>query len=90
MAIHLQLLIAAQLPTCLETRDIWVHACQHHGVPLEVIELEDPAGQQLADELGLKSFPVLIADGKVRAVGRPKQQDATAILEQLLLTPARE
>jgi hypothetical protein len=82
----LQLLIDSQLPECLETRTIWQQACQQLGISLEIIEMEDEIGKQLIDDLSLKSFPVLIADGKVKAVGRPKARDAVAILQQLLIS----
>jgi hypothetical protein len=79
----IQLLIGGQLSGCLEARDIWQQACEKQKVQLEVLELEEPQGHELATRLGLKSFPVLIADEKVRAVGRPTEEDATAILQEL-------
>lgn len=82
----LQLLIAGQLPTCLETRDVWQSVCEQQGVELEIIELEDEQGQYLIDKHNIKSFPVLLADGKVMAVGRPEPQHAAAILQQLLIS----
>lgn len=82
----LQLLIAGQLPTCLETRDIWLAACEQQGVRLEVIELDDAQGQDLIDKLAIKSFPVLLADGKVRAVGRPDPRRAADIIQQLIIS----
>ncbi|MDR9437523.1 MAG: thioredoxin family protein [Thiohalophilus sp.] len=82
----LQLLIAGQLPSCLETRDIWQSVCRQQGVELEIIELEDAQGQQLIDTLGIKSFPVLLADGKVKVVGRPDPQRAASIIKQLLIS----
>lgn len=82
----LQLLIAAQLPTCLETRDIWQQVCDESGVILETVQLEQPQGKQLADSLHLKSFPVLLADGKVIAVGRPNSRDAASIIQKLIIS----
>lgn len=82
----LQLLIAGQLPECIETREIWQQACQELGILLEIIEMEDDVGKQLIDRLSLKSFPVLIADGKIKAVGKPNPQDAVTILQQLLIS----
>lgn len=81
----LQLLLTGQFPACLEARDTWQQVCQESGLRLEVIELEEQQGRQLADELGLKSFPVLLVDGRVKAVGRPSYREAVAILEQLPL-----
>lgn len=82
----LQLLIAGQLPSCLETRDIWQSVCEQQGIELELIEVENEEGQELIDKLGIKSFPVLLADGKIRAVGRPDPQHAADILKQLLIS----
>jgi hypothetical protein len=48
--------------------------------------MEDEEGKQIVDHLSIKSFPVLIADGKIKAVGRPKPRDAMAILQQLLIS----
>ncbi|MFP3874724.1 MAG: thioredoxin family protein [Thiohalophilus sp.] len=83
---RLQLLIAGQLPSCLETRDVWQSVCEQQGVELELIEVEDEQGQELINKLGIKSFPVLLADGKIRAVGRPDPQHAADILQKLLIS----
>ncbi|MDZ7660860.1 thioredoxin family protein [Thiohalophilus sp.] len=82
----LQLLIAGQLPSCLEARDVWQSVCEQQGLELELIEVEDEQGQELIDRLGIKSFPVLLANGKIRAVGRPDPQHAANILQQLLIS----
>ncbi len=79
----LQLLIIGQHPTCLEDKDSWQNVCNQNGLLLEIIELDDEQGQALIDKLELKSFPVLIADSKVKAVGRPDSQIAQDIICKL-------
>lgn len=86
MTMKLQLLIAGQLPSCLETRDVWQSVCEQKGLELELIEVEDEQGQELIDRLGIKSFPALLADGKIRAVGRPDPQRAASIIKKLLIS----
>lgn len=81
----LQLLIAGQYPTCLEAKDIWQSVCDQNGLSLEIIELDNEQGQALIDNLKLKSFPVLIADSKVRAVGRPDPRIAQDIIHALTI-----
>ncbi len=81
----LQLLIAGQYPTCLEAKDIWQNVCNQNGLSLEIIELDDKQGQALIDKLNIKSFPVLIADSKVRAVGRPDPGIAQDIIRTLAI-----
>lgn len=80
----LQLLIAGQYPTCLETREVWQQVCLDKGLTLEIIELEQPEGQALIDRYGIKTFPVLIADDQIKAVGRPDPQSAQRIIHQLI------
>lgn len=82
----LQLLIAGQYPSCLETRDIWQQACEQNGVALEIIPMEEERGRALIRKLDLKSFPVLIADDQVKVVGKPDPQTARDIIRQLAQT----
>jgi hypothetical protein len=79
----LQLLIAGQYPSCLETRDIWQQACEENGLTLEIILLEEERGRILAERLDLKSFPVLIADDQIKVVGKPDIRNAHDIVRQL-------
>lgn len=80
----LQLLLSRQTDNYLETRDIWQQACRQLELPLEIVDLEDPVGENLAENLNIRSFPVLLVDGMIKAVGRPKSGDAITLLQSLI------
>ncbi len=79
----LTLLLAGPYSSCEDTRQIWHEECLKHQLELEVIYLEDENGQELAREINLKSFPALIVDEKVIAVGHPDKHAAEKIIKRL-------
>ena len=80
----LQLILAGPYETCLNTRKIWTNACDKHGLKLEVTDLESEAGQKLEAELNIKSFPALLVNNQVKAVGHPDSSAATELINNLI------
>lgn len=80
------LLLAGPYSSCQKTKQIWQEVCLKHNIDLDTIDLEHEDGQALADQLNLKSFPALIHNNKVIAVGNPDKQTAEKICAELLAT----
>jgi len=77
------LLLAGPYSSCMKTQQIWQEACLKANLELEVLDLDSDHGQQLAERLNLKSFPALILNNKVIAVGNPSEQKAAKISSEL-------
>ncbi len=77
------LLLAGPYSSCVKTQHVWQEACKKQNIELEVIDLEQAQGQTLADQLNLKSFPALIINQKVIAVGNPDKYKAAKIIDRL-------
>lgn len=77
------LLLAGPYSSCIKTQQIWQEACVKAGVELDIFDLESGHGQRLAEQLNLKSFPALILNNKVIAVGNPNEKKAAQIISEL-------
>ncbi len=82
------LLLAGSYSSCVKTQQIWQETCTKQNIELEVIDLEHTQGQTLANQLNLKSFPALILNQKVIAVGNPDKQKAEKIAAGLMANMA--
>ena len=80
----LQLILAGPYETCNNTRRVWAQACDKHGLKLEVTDLESDTGQRLEAELNIKSFPALLVNNQVKAVGHPDSKAATELINNLI------
>ncbi len=80
----LVLLLAGPYSSCVKTQQVWQETCVKQNIELEVIDLEHTQGQALADQLNLKSFPALIINKKVIAVGNPDKYKAAKIITALI------
>lgn len=79
----LTLILAGPYSSCVNTQQIWQKECSKHLIELNVLYFEDENGQDLAKQLNLKSFPALIADTIVIAVGHPDIHTAEKIIADL-------
>lgn len=77
------LILAGPYSSCMSTQQIWQDACLTHQIKLEIFNLEDEKGQAIAKQYALKSFPALIVDEKITAVGHPDKQTAEKIIADL-------
>ena len=78
----LQLLVSKWCPTCPAAESVWAGVASREGLSLEVLDVGDPAGRQIAVELGIRSVPAIVIDGKLRAVGTCTSTDALALLSE--------
>ncbi len=79
-----QLILAGPYISCQHTRQVWGKACDSRDLELEIIDLESETGQKLEKTLNIKSFPALIVDGQIKAVGHPDAASATELIIKLL------
>lgn len=77
------LILAGPYSVCISTENIWKEVCTKRDIELETYNLEEEQGENLARQYNLKSFPALIFDNKVIAVGHPSKEDATKIIDNL-------
>lgn len=78
------LILAGRYSSCMSTQEIWQNACQKYNIELEIMDLEHDDGQVTAKQYDLKSFPALIVDEKITAVGHPDKQTAEKIIADLI------
>lgn len=78
------LILAGPYSTCHITQAIWEKLCADKDIELTVFDLTKADGAKIADKLNIKSFPALIIDNKVIAVGHPNEKTAKNVfLKQL-------
>lgn len=80
----LLLIIAGHYSSCLAAREIWQTQCAQAGIELEVADMDEPHARERIQQLDLKSFPALLADNHILAVGSPDQATAKRIIDNLL------
>lgn len=66
------------------TRQIWQDVCLNQHIKLKILDLQNSDGQALARKLDLKSFPALILNNTIAAVGNPDKQTAEKIIADLI------
>jgi len=67
---------------------IWREACKQAHHTLEVLEPGRPATRALIERLRLNTFPALLLDERVLAVGNPTPERARQVLRSLSETDA--
>ena len=70
-------------PASSSAESIWLAACQHSNNTLEVLKPDDPKYQTVLAQLKLNSFPALVLDKRVLAVGIPTAETANRLLMDL-------
>ena len=79
------LILAGPYSSCKATELIWQEACRTENIELETIDLNHKEGQELSSKLSVKSFPALIINNKIVAVGNPDKKDALKIIKSIHL-----
>jgi glutaredoxin len=81
--VRVQLLTATWCSSCQREQDIWERICARHGVTLEVVDLDTPAGEDVASRHHLKIMPAVLIDDHSRAVGVQTEAEVEALLATL-------
>lgn len=66
-----------------DAKIIWRDASQNSGVTLEVVKPDNAQYQALIEQLHLNTFPALVLDNRVLAVGIPTAESARKFLMEL-------
>lgn len=74
------LILAGHYSSCHKTEMIFQKICDEKGIQLTVCKLTDKMGKIFIKDLNLKSFPALIVNNKVLAVGHPDEKSAKEII----------
>lgn len=77
------LILAGPFSSCNATEIVWKEACKTKNIELETFDLTHKEGENLSSQLKIKSFPALIIDNKVIAVGHPNEKDALKIIQSI-------
>lgn len=77
------LILAGPYSSCAATENIWKKICTENNIEFEKFDLSDSQGKDIARKHNLKSFPVLIIDNAIVAVGHPDQKNAEDVINSL-------
>jgi len=77
------LILAGPYSSCHSTQNIWLDSCSKQNIEFETHDLTEAVGKELAEKLNIKSFPALVVNDKVIAVGHPDEQAAEKIIQTL-------
>ncbi len=77
------LILAGSYSSCDATENIWKNICLKNNIEIEVYNLSNSQGKEIARKLNVKSFPVLIIDKKVVAVGHPDEKKAENLIANI-------
>ena len=75
------LILAGPSSSDSATELIWKEACKNKGITLTTLYSTHHDGQKLSSKLNVKSFPALIIDNKIVAVGHPDKQNAANVIQ---------
>ena len=77
-----QLLVSESCVPCDQAEKVWRQVAGECALDFSVINLADPEGKQLADELQLKTIPAVVIDGILVAIGVQNLEEARALISQ--------
>ncbi len=78
------LILAGPYSSSFETEVIWKDTCLKNNIEFEMYDLSNHIGKELALKLDIKSFPVLIVNDNIVAVGHPDEQTAEKVIQSLV------
>lgn len=78
------LILAGAFSSCTATQIIWQDLLDKKKIPLEAYDIRDDEGKQLSEKFKIKSFPALLIDEKVIAVGHPSESSAKEIIDSII------
>jgi glutaredoxin len=79
-AMKLQLLVSQWCPTCPTAEKVWSEAAAREGVELEVLDVGKPEGRSIVSDLGIRTVPAMVIDGRLRSLGTCTISEAQAML----------
>jgi glutaredoxin len=76
----LQLLVSQWCPTCPAAEKVWSEAAAREGLALEVLDVGKSEGRRIVVDLGVRTVPAMVIDGKLRSLGSCTLGEALAML----------
>ena len=70
-------------PTSHEAETVWREACEDNGDTLEIVNTGNTKYQALVEQLHLNTFPALLQENRVLAVGTPTPESARKLLTEV-------
>jgi len=77
-----QLLVSESCVPCEQAEKIWRRVAEESTLDFSVVNLTDTEGQQLANQLDLKTIPAVIIDGVLMAIGVQSLDEARALISR--------
>ncbi len=81
----LQLLVSQWCPTCPAAEKVWSEAAGRKGLTVEVLDVSKPEGRRISSDLGIRTVPAMVIDGKLRSLGTCMLGEAL-----LMLSPEKQ
>lgn len=80
--VKIELLVAPDCAPCTKAVALWRQISEKHGLSLRVLDRREREGEYLSHRFHLKTFPALVMNGKLVAVGVQSHQEAASLLCQ--------
>lgn len=77
----LQLLVSQWCPTCPTAEKVWSEAAAQEGLTVDVLDIGKPDGRRVVVELGIRTVPAMVIDGRLRSLGTCTVSEARALLK---------
>ncbi len=77
---RLQLLVSQWCPTCPAAEKVWSEAAAREGLTLEVLDVGKPEGRSIVVDLGIRTVPAMVINGKLCSLGTCSLGEALAML----------
>jgi glutaredoxin len=77
-----QLLVSESCVPCSQAEKVWRQVAAERALDFSVINLADPEGRRLADDLQLRTIPAVVIDGVLVAIGVQSLEEARALISR--------
>jgi glutaredoxin len=64
-----ELLVSEWCPTCPQAEKVWRKVADERDIEFAVLDMTQPEGRMLAQQLRIRTIPAVVIDGVLRAVG---------------------
>ena len=75
-----QLLVSESCVPCDQAEKVWRRVADESAFDFSVVNLADPEGRQLANELQLRTIPAVVIDGVLVAIGVQSLEEARTLI----------
>jgi glutaredoxin len=79
---RLVLLVSKWCPSCPAAEKVWSEAAARAGLALEVLDVANQDDRRLVVDLGIRTIPATVINGKLRALGTCTLGEASVLIRQ--------